>query len=131
MDYNDSECTVKHLWEINHPYYCCEQNYYCSLEQTIAKYKSFAGYLDDNEDENLDLNLIFRWDWDEVDDDGEPVKFNGDIYHRNGKLSLFYMGQRRGLYRCTIIDVCRADEESVKIFLRKRWEKIKELWEPF
>lgn len=114
----------KKLWEIKHPYYCS------TFEDEESAYKSFDNFLKEAADEDLDLNLIFRWDWSEQDEDDEN-NFNGDIYYRNGQLTLFYVSQRKARFRSCCIDVCRADEDSVKDFLENRWAKIKELWEPF
>jgi hypothetical protein len=117
-----------HLWEVEHPYYCNEGNYFAT-ESCAAYYKSWTDFMDEEGDADMDWNLIFRFDWIETNDDGEPT-FNGDVNYRNGKLKLFYMGQRRGLYRWVIVEVCRADEPAVIEFLRKRWEHMQKLWAP-
>lgn len=119
---------MKHLWQIKHRYYCNNGNYFSN--DCHAEYKSWNDFINEAKDEDLDYNLIFRWDWDEEGPDGENT-FNGDDYYRNGVLYLYYMGQRKGLYRYVSIDVCRADEFKIKEFLLKRWEVIKEIWEPF
>lgn len=56
--------------------------------------------------------------------------FNGDVNYRNGLLKIFWMGQRKGLYQYSLVEVCRADEADVIGFLRPRWEYLKALWEP-
>lgn len=117
-----------HLWEAKHPYYCNEGNFY-SRESCEAYYKTWASFVESAADEDLDLNLIFRFDWNENDGSEDPT-FNGDVYYRNGKLKLFYMGQRNGLYRWAIVEVCRADEPAVIEFLRPRWEHMQTLWAP-
>jgi len=40
------------------------------------------------------------------------------------------MGQRKGLYRWSIIEVCRADEPAVIAFLQPRLEHLASLWLP-
>ena len=117
-----------HLWEARHPYYCNEGNYY-ARESCEAYYKTWASFVESEGDDDMDLNLVFRFDWDENDGEGDPT-FNGDVYYRNGKLKLFYMGQRKGLYRWAIVEVCRADEPAVIEFLRPRWEHMQTLWAP-
>jgi len=117
-----------HLWEQKHPYYCNEGNYFdnnCSSE-----YQSWPNFLSEASEEDLDMNLIFRFDWYEGEDYGAS-DFNGDPYYRNGRLLLFYMGQRKGLYRWAEVSVCRADEPSVIEFLKERWNHMKLLWAPF
>lgn len=118
----------KHLWEVSHSYYCNQGNYFNN--DCGKKYKSFADFLTEEGNNDMDYNLIFRWDWSEDDGNGNST-FNGDRYYKNGKLKLFWMGQRKGLYRYTIVDVCRADETEVIKFLEPRWEYLRMLWEPF
>ncbi len=117
----------KHLWEIDHPYYCNESNYY-ARESVGDHHKTWADFFAEYADADLDMNLLFRFDWVEGEDhDLQP--FNGDVYYRNGILKIFWIGQRKGLCRYSTIEVCRADEEQVKDFLRPRWGHIVTLWE--
>jgi hypothetical protein len=118
---------TKHLWEIEHPYYCNEGNYFAS-EKVGTDYRTFSEFLEAEGSQDEDLNLIFRWDWQEGEDHELPT-YNGDNYYRNGRLMLFYMGQRKGLYRYVSVEVCRADEPAVIEFLKPRWEHMKLLWE--
>jgi hypothetical protein len=117
-----------HLWEVDHPYYCNEGNYYaggCGDE-----YKSFCNFLSEYADADFDMNLVFRFDWVEQDSEtGEP-NFNGDDNYRNGILKIFWMGQRKGLYHFSLVEVCRADEPAVIEFLRPRWEHLRQMWAP-
>ncbi|MBK9497393.1 MAG: hypothetical protein IPO08_23305 [Xanthomonadales bacterium] len=119
---------TKHLWEADHSYYCNEGNYFAN-DTCEAYYKSFADFIAAEGDIDPDYNLLFRWDWIEGDGEGEP-NFNGDNNYRNGKLKLFWMGQRKGLYRWSIVEVCRNDEASVIEFLRPRMQHLVSLWEP-
>ena len=118
-----------HLWEVEHSYYCEETNYYAPADQPITKYKSFGSFLADAKYEDLDMNLIFRFDWQEGESH-EIGEYNGDDYYRHAILRLFYMGQRKGLYRSVAIEVCRADEPQIIEFLKVRWENLKDLWNP-
>lgn len=118
----------KHLWEVEHRYYCNEGNYFDN--STVARHESWADFVEENGDPDPDYNLLFRWDWDEVDGETMAPTFNGDPYYRNGKLKLFWMGQRKGLYRCSIIKVCRADEPQVIAFLKPRLAHLLSLWGP-
>jgi hypothetical protein len=121
---------MKHLWEIGHPYYCSESNYYApGNEQPHVHYKSWQEFLNEWGDADFDYNLLFRWDWHEGEDYDLPP-FNGDVYYRNGVFYLFWMGQRKGLYQWTTVEVCRADEEEIIKFLKPRLEYLKKLWEP-
>ncbi len=124
--------SAKHLWEVDHPYYCNEGNYF-ARESCESLYRSFADFLEAEGGGDMDLNLLFRWDWTETvyDDEGdEKPSFNGDVNYRNGRLKLFWMGQRKGLYRWSIVDVCRADEPQVIEYLRPRFLHLVSLWSP-
>lgn len=117
-----------HLWEASHLYYCNEGNYYTS-DSVNDGHKAWASFIEKNADSDMDMNLVFRWDWREGDDWGLGP-FTGDVNYRNGKMLIFWMGQRKGLYRYSTVDVCRADEAAVRAFLLPRWEHLKALWEP-
>lgn len=117
-----------HLWEVDHPYYCSESNYYAQ-ESVCDEHKSWASFEAANKDADMDLNLVFRWDWREGED-WDLGAFTGDVNYRNGRLLIFWMGQRKGLYRYSMVEVCRADEPAVIAFLRPRWEHMRRLWDP-
>jgi hypothetical protein len=119
---------AKHLWEVDHRYYCSEGNYF-TAESVESYFKSFAEFMEDSGDSDMDYNLLFRWDWLEHDDSGSN-NFNGDNYYRNGRLKLFWMGQRKGLYRYSVVEVCRADEPAVIEFLSPRLAHLMSLWSP-
>jgi hypothetical protein len=114
----------KHLWEIGHPYYCEETNYYMSPDTKDSwgsplKYNSFKEYLEDfggNIDIDLDRNFIFRWDWEKEG--------------KKSTLKIFLMLQRKGTYRViTINNMRNKDEDEVKKHLKKSWERMKLTWE--
>jgi hypothetical protein len=119
---------VKHLWEAKHLYYCNEGNYF-ARESVGSHYKSLVDFLSEEAESDMDYNLVFRWDWDEEDGD-EQSTYNGDDYYRNGVLKVFFMGQRKGLYRYSTVEVCRADEPAVIEYLRPRLGHLLSLWEP-
>jgi hypothetical protein len=119
LDYHMS----KHLWEVHHPYYCADSNYYApGMEQPVERYDSWPHFLEAEGDSDFDMNLLFRFDWKKADEDNEQ---SHDI------LWLFWMGQRKGLYRWSEVSITDDDELSVMEWLRKRFDHIKLLWEPF
>lgn len=125
---------VKHLWDVDHPYYCNEGNYFAKAVDCHSHHQRWQDFIAAEGDADLDMNLIFRFDWDAPHEDEDPEKgiaWQGDIYYRDSLLKLFYMGQRKGLYRWVTVDVCRADEPAVREFLKIRWEHMRKLWEPF
>jgi hypothetical protein len=114
---------MKHLWEVKHPYYCNEGNYYApGMEQPYTEHASWQDFLDDEGDSDLDMNLLFRWDWRKADPDEENWGNKEDV------LLLFYMGQRKGLYRWVEVQVTDADEPAVKQWLTNRWNHLQRLW---
>jgi hypothetical protein len=126
---------VTHLWEIDHPYYCSESNYFS--RDYYTPYGSWQGFIEHEGDNDLDWNLLFRWDWkaDEYFDD-DTVEARRAYADRFGDrdhawtLSLFWMLQRKGIFRVTEIKVCKADEPAVREFLAERAEHMRKLWEP-
>jgi hypothetical protein len=116
---------MKHLWEVKHTYYCNLGNYFDN--NCGRHYKTFAVFLEAENGYDMDLNLLFRWDWKE---EHERV-FTGDVNYRNGQLEMFWIGQRKGIYRYSTVEVCRADEPAILEFLRPRWDHLSGLWAPF
>lgn len=123
----------KHLWEVEHPYYCNESGYFHTQEKhkTIWEFSSWAEYAAEMGDSDLDYNLLFRWDWREGGDNEDgSSEFNGDVNYRNGRLYLFVMHQRKGYKSTGVVEVCRADEPAVIEFLRPRLAYLMNLWAP-
>ncbi|TIR87381.1 MAG: hypothetical protein E5X05_01415 [Mesorhizobium sp.] len=118
----------KHLWEVDHPYYMTEGNYFKNgCHETHPTWDAFeSGW----RDADVDYNWFVRWDWLEGEDNGAG-EFNGDVYYRNGILKLQLIGQRKAYLGSHEVSVCRADEPRVLAFLSKYWEYMKEMWEPF
>lgn len=121
---------MKHLWDCNHAYYCNQGNYFTAAGQTENTFQSWGEFVRDEGDCDFDYNLLFRWDWKLPEGDaGEPV-LHPDKHYRDGHLLLFWMCQRKGLYRHTIVSVCQADEPAVIEWLKPRLKHLMSLWEP-
>lgn len=122
---------IHRLYDSHHSYYCNEENYYAGSE-TMKRFCSWAEFEEESK-ADPDLNLLFRWDWrakysdDNVSDDYIP---GSDPYYRDGDLVLFWMGQRKGLFRTSIVEVCQADEPAVRAWLEARWRHLRNLWSP-
>lgn len=115
---------AKHLWEIDHPYYCNEGNYFArGGEQPHFHFDSWDDFMAEFGDSDMDMNLVFRWDWRKADPEekhwGNP----------KDQLLIFFMGQRKGEYLWSTIDITDADEPGVIAFLKPRWEYLKLMWE--
>lgn len=117
----------KHLWECVHPYRCSTANHYSG--ECTYRYRSWADFMAEHGNADLDLNLVFRWDWYESEDHSGS-EYAGDPYYRNGRLVLFTINQQKGIFYTTLVEVCRADEPSVIAYLRPRHQKTLLLWEP-
>lgn len=121
-----------HLWDVDHPYYCNEGNHFAA--GCGDHFRSWLEFAESTDDQDLDMNLVFRWDWQAPRKDGDPgnpVDWHGDEYYRDSILKVFYMGQRKGIYRWVTVEVCRADEPAVREWLQKRFDHMLKLWEPF
>lgn len=121
----------KRLWEIDHPYYCSDVNYFKS--ESHPRFRSWAEFIAEFGDSDPDMNLVFRWDWQPPYKDGGselPIIWKGDENYRDSTLQVFFMGQRKGYFWCREVEVCRADEPDVRAWLQTRWEHMRKLWEP-
>lgn len=106
---------MKHLWEVDHAYYCNDANYYSNDAST--EYDSWYDFIAEWGQSDLNYNLLFRWDW-KKDDDGSY-------------LHLYWMLQRKGHFTpCIVRGMRDEDEASVIEFLKPRLEHLKKLWEP-
>jgi len=117
----------KHLWEVNHPYYMTEGNYFQS--GCHAEYKTWASFVDEFGDSDLDYNWFVRWDWLEGEDHGAGT-YNGDDYYRHARFMLQMIGQRKAKLLSFEVEVCRADEPAILKFLEPRWAYMQEMWQP-
>ncbi len=106
----------KKLYEIEHHYYCSDNNYFSN--ECTWEYSSWDEFYDEHRDDDIDMNLIFRWDWNK-DDDEET----GDI------LQLSVIRQRKGIFGCYLIHVTEDDENKIKEFLMPHAQYMKHLWE--
>ncbi|MDB4726007.1 hypothetical protein OAF54_01130 [bacterium] len=118
---------MKHLWEIDHPYYCAEDHYFGTgrYDSPNDHHHTWASFVNEYQDVDKDYNLIFRWDWELDDEDGKPHE---DKYYRDGTLKIFWMIQRKGFHRVTSAKVCQADEPEVIKYLKPFWKHMQELW---
>ncbi len=107
------------LWQIKHPYYCAEGNYFSN--EMANSCDSWEEFLEEMGDADEELNLLFRWDWLEGSDNDVP---NGESL-----LLLFYMAQRKAKCYSYRVAVTRNDEPAVRAWLREKKGSISVLWE--
>ena len=118
---------MTHLWEIDHPYYASQGNYYARPDEGLhAEFSSWAEFYEDQGDADLDMNLVYRWDWTVPDpndyEDGEELPPE--------TLDLFYVGQRKALLRSVSVEIQREDEPAIREWLVVRAEHMRRVWEP-
>ena len=120
---------ILELKETDHSYYCSESNYYVSgrngqnfgrcEHSTWADFKE-GWLLPASTDLDDDLNHVFRFDICKDEDSG------------NFKLWLFFILQRKGIYRPVLIrSITQEDMPEIEDFLRKRWEYMRGQWIEF
>lgn len=112
-----------HLWEAQHSYYCSDSNYYVGgPDYGGLEFSSWPDFLAEFEDADLDMNLVFRWDWRLADADNEQ---------ESDTLYIYFILQRKGNFLPVRVNgVTKDDEKAVKAFLRPRWEHLRTLWDP-
>lgn len=137
-----TETATAHLWEVDHPYYCSESNYYVGgiprpypngqprpVDDSFVPFDHVEVESWDAfgwKDSDPDMNLLFRWDWqvpdpDDLEDGEEPVE----------KLLLFWMLQRKGRFMAMSMPVQREEEPAIREWLQGRFAHLLKLWEPF
>jgi len=117
---------VTHLWEIKHPYYCNEGNFYKNGPDVHTVYASWGDFFEDWGTADEDWNAVFRWDWKRADpDDYEP----GDEPPAD-QLCVYWVLQRKAILRSTACNVTEADEPAVRAWLTTRAEHTRRLWVP-
>lgn len=107
---------MKHLWEVDHPYYATCGNWFNN--DCHQEYANLASFLSDHGASDIDLNLVYRWDW-KVDEDD-----------RSHRLEVFFIEQRKAKARSVGVAVTADDEDGVIAYLRPRLAVLKSVWEP-
>lgn len=105
-----------HLWEPDHPYY--------GPETGLQTHKSWADFAATYADADVDMNLVWRWDWCTADDEGQP---KAEPY----TLRIYMAHQRKARFATHEVTVMRSDEPAVYAFLEKHRQTIQALWAPF
>ena len=107
---------------INHPYYCSDSNYYSTKPGDT--FETATDFLDNWENCDIDMNLVFRWDVKpNLDDDENPL---GTYY-----AEVFIMQQRKGIFYPIYIRSISDDEvDRFVIYLKKHQEVLSAIWKP-
>lgn len=112
----------KRLYEITHPHYCSASNHF--RNEYAWEYESWEEFYEEHKDADVGMNLIFRCDWSEVENQDEP----GEIQQL---LQLSVIRQRKGIYGVYLIYVNKEDEPNIRGFLTPYAEYMKNLWSAY
>ncbi len=108
---------------VKHPYYCETSNYYSNAPHLV--WETMTEFLDEYEQADIDMNLIFRWDV--INRSEDEVGQDAGRY----RAEVFMMHQRKGIFAPH--DINHVNEVEVERFVelaRKHWETLMHLWEP-
>lgn len=114
---------------VEHSYYCSESNYFANRSDGgPIEYGSWSRFLDEFDRADIDLNMVFRWDWKRFD----PQDYTEEDMPKDQRdtLQICMMHQRKGKYCSYLVRVTDADADDVQAFLKKHWEYLKSIWEP-
>ena len=106
-----------------HPYYANESNYYTNDYPT--EWETVDDFLDEFENADVDMNLVFRFDINKkTDDDGEIIKGQFDAW-------IYIIYQRKGIYAPNHINtITDSDMPRLNEYLRKHWTRMNDNWSP-
>jgi hypothetical protein len=110
--------TVKHLWEVDHAYYCS------ASDGGGEECETWAEFLDEWNDADMDYNLLFRFDWHDADNKDNDIEDGID------ELELFYVQQRKGRISKVTVKVGKPQENEIIEWLKVRLAYLRELWQP-
>jgi hypothetical protein len=112
-----------------HPYYATEGCYYASgYDQPHYEHESWGDFLAEMGQADLDMNLLYRWDW-EIPDPTDYDEDDGPSLTTE-HLALFYMQQRKARPVSHRIVVTREDEQRIGEWLAVRAAHLRLLWSP-
>lgn len=101
---------------VEHPYPCAVESWF---ENDKQKWSSWDAFEKHRGDDDVDLNLIVRWDWRKWrTEDGKNV------------LLIVMLMQRKGYVIKHEIGVTDADEPRVRALLKKHWKRLAKSWRP-
>lgn len=111
---------MKHLWEIDHPYYMTEGCYYSN--ECHSEHETWEDFFAEMGDADIDYNLVIRWDWRMGEDWGVEGK-EGELL-----IQTFQQRKARPWSHC-ITGIKFTDEQKVIEYLKPHWERLKQNWE--
>jgi len=116
----------KQLWEYKHPFYPAEGD-------NIITFESWIDYIEYWKDFDDDLNLVYRFDFDQVENDDfdlVPVPRHPDPYYRAYTLRITRILQRKSRFATQVIKVCEKDMPEIQKYLKEKLDFFLKAWEP-
>lgn len=107
---------------VKHPYYCSDGCYYSNNCET--SWSSFAAYLAEMGEADVDMNFVWRWDVKGIDPEDNPGWTVASLH-------LYMMHQRKAKPHTHIIQITREDEAAILAYLGKHWQTMQAIWAPF
>lgn len=108
---------------VDHPYYCSESNFFSN--EAGGNWETATDFLDEFEDADIDMNLVFRWDVKQKRNDETDELIDG--YYAE----IFMMLQRKGIFKPHWISSVTEDEaDRLEAYLKNHWDRMKEIWTP-
>lgn len=115
-----------------HPYYASEGCYYARPGQDYPHYEhtSWDDFLAEMGDADLDMNLLYRWDWQVPNPADADLYEDGEVPTQE-HLALFYMQQRKARPVSHLVAVEPEDEARIAPWLKVHADHMRLLWAPF
>lgn len=111
------------LWETDHPYYCETGNFY--QNGLHESYETWEGYMEQWKRYDVDMNMIFRWDW--YTPTEEDIAIGLD---RNQTITIHRVLQRKAILRSETVKVTPEDEPAIRAYLQPFAENMRRMWTP-
>ena len=109
---------------VDHSYYCNEINYLVAPNATQPPWETMTDFLNEYEENDIDYNLIFRWDVKENHSEEDTPM--GTFY-----AEVFVLQQRKGHFVPNRINSITEDEvERFVALVEKHWDYLKKIWAP-
>jgi len=109
--------STQKLWETKHPYHCSESG---------DDFQSWQDFIDEWDDADADMNLLFRFDF----LDNEDYQEEWQLFEGERLIRLNYIHQRKGYVSTQTVRVRERDESAIRLWLQQRFEYLKTLWTP-
>lgn len=108
---------------VKHSYYCSTSNYYSNEETGV--WDSMTEFLNEFEDADIAMNLVFRWDIFEIESNNPEYPSN------RYRAEVFIIAQREGIFMPQIIhSINQSEMERFTVYLQKHMDHLFDLWQP-